>query len=375
MKKSLFIIAGILLLISCQSNDPEFINDPNYKTDRYGSFKVDTLYAVKDSTVWADTVNTNNTLRLSMTNMGGVKAGFVIKYLDVPADTINVSSAKIRFTTLAHFGQAGDEALVDMYSTTKLWDALDDINGDKIWHENPPISFLKTVNFTLKDSGITEIDIDPEWVKTWQGNDSLNYGFYFTLNPAETNLNVELGSKQSSFPPQIVYAYNDTSDTVQATNDATIFDYDRENGRVFSASGGYISAGIPTRYLVRFDMSALKENAIYYYANLAIPFEQDFPYRNSNKSDAFTFTSFEDYANNDKNPGYSLSMNTAAGKTRITNPPTMATDFIQPTRNGDINHQWFSVQYTVESDVFTAMHIYGADSDKKPMLIVKYLEK
>ncbi|RMH66638.1 MAG: hypothetical protein D6677_00090 [Calditrichaeota bacterium] len=374
MKRILSLLI-VIFFYACQSNDPDFINNPDFKTDRYGQFKIDTLFAVKDSTFFADTVNTNNASRLSMARMGGMSAGFVVKYLDLPADTVDVTAARLRLTTLGHFGDEGDDVMVDMYNVTALWDAKDNINGETIWHENPPISFLKTVTFTLQDSGVTEIEIEPSLIKTWQGNDSLNYGFYFTLNPSENNRNVEIGARSSAFGPQLVYAYNDTSDTVKATNDATIFDYDRENGIIFNENGGYLASGIAMRYLLRFDLSQISEKAIIYNANLAIPYDPDFSYRNPNKTEAFTFKAYEDFNADDQNPGYALNMYTGSGVTRVSNQPALATDFIQPMRNGDISHQWFALQFTSESDVFSAMHFYGVDSDKKPMLIIKYLEK
>ena len=374
MKKILSAVL-LLTLLACSSNDPDFVANPDYNANRYGQFKTDTLYAIKDSVVIADTVYTNNAGQLTLANMDGFTAGFLIKYLTLPDDTLTLNEINMSFTTEGHFGSDPQEVLVDIYEVTDIWDASTVVNRNPVWHDNPPITYLKTVTMQVADSAESTIPLDMDLLQKWQGNDSLNTGLYFTLNPSVQNLVLELSSLQSTQPPQLIYSYRDTSDTLSATNDATIFNYDYDNGMVFQPDGRYVSSGIAQHYLVRFDFSELADKAIYYNADLVIPWDDSFPYTNPNKPGAFTLRIFDDEAAENENPGITYVITEKETQTKVSNQSGFASQIIQSFNNGTLEHKWFSVEYTVESDVFSVVRFYGQNSTQKPMIIVKYLEK
>ncbi len=373
--KKILSAALLLTLLSCSSNDPDFVANPDFNANRYGQFKTDTLYAVRDSVVIADTVNTNNAGVLTMANMAGFTSGFLVKYLSLPEDTLTLNEINMSFITEGHFGSDPQEVLVDIYEVTDRWDAAVFVNQNPVWHDNPPITYLKTVSMQVADSARSNIPLDRDLLQKWQGSDSLNLGLYFTLNPSVQNLVLELGSLQSAQPPQLIYSYRDTSDTLTATNDASIFSYDYDNGTVFQPDGRYVSSGIAWHYLVRFDFSQLADNAIYYNADLVIPWDDTFPYRNPNKPGAFTLSLFDDEAAENESPAITYVITEKGTATKISNQSGFATQIIQSFNNGTFEHKWFSIAYTVESDAFSVVKFYGQNSTQKPMIIVKYLEK
>ncbi len=375
MMKKILSAALLLTIVACSSNDPDFVANPDYNANRYGQFKTDTLYAVLDSVVVADTVNTNNAGSLTLANMAGFTSGFVVRYLTLPDDTLTLKEIKMNFITEGHFGSDPQEVLVDIYEVNEVWDATTIINEKAAWHDAPPGTYLKTVSMMVADSAESNIALDMDLLKKWQSADSLNTGLYFTLNPSVQNMVLQFNSLQSTQPPRLIYSYKDTSDTVTATNDASIFSYDEINGTVFSPQGRYVASGIPRHYLVRFDFTQLSTRAIYYNADLVIPYDDAFPYTNPNKPGAFTLRMFDDEAAENENPSSTYVITEKGTATKISNQSGFASQIVQSIVNENLEHKWFSVEYAVESDVFSVIRFFGQQSAQKPMLIVKYLEK
>ncbi len=373
--KKILSAALLLMLVACSSNDPDFVANPDFNANRYGQFKTDTLFAVRDSIVMADTVNTNNAGMLTLANMDGFSSGFLIKYLSLPADTLVLKTVDMNFITSGHFGSDPQEVQVDIYEVTDSWDAATFVNQDPVWHSNPPITYLKTVSMQVADSARSVIPLDMDLLKKWQSNDSLNTGLYFALNPSVQNLVLELGSLQSTQRPQLVYSYADTTDTLTATNDASIFNYDYDNGTVFQPEERYLSSAIAWHYLVRFDFSQLADNAIYYKADLVIPRDDTYRYNNPNKQGAYTLRFFDDDAAQNESPTITYVVAENGTATRLSNQTGFASQIIQSINNGSIDHKWFSLEYNVESDAFSVVRFWGQKSTQKPMIIVKYLEK
>lgn len=370
------IVLLFLAIISCTNLDPNFNTNPDFsKNGRYGDFKIDTLYAVKDSLFESSELNTNASVKLSLANMDGMKAAFVVRFINLPADSIPVSSVDFSFSTYSFFGDTTKQtAQVSLYKANKLWDLSSIVNQDDDWRTNPPDELISELTITLRDSAVNHVNIPLTLFNEWRTNpDSLNYGLYLKLSDSEKNLVCEFNSINSAEHPVLRYSMaTDSVDTVAATNDATIFDYDKLNGTALAGNQLFISSGIPYRTLIKFDLTNIPKDAIYYSTDVKIAEDDNNPYKNPNKTQSIAFRALSSLANEEFNPATVFGMGKNGDYLKLNTPDLFGTRFTQQLVNDTFVNEWFVIQYLDEASDISKITLKGINSTQAPMLILKY---
>lgn len=386
MIKNVILFLFLVAAWSCTTLDPNQDPNPSYSVDgRYGNYTTDTLYAVADS-VYRDTYPvTGFSDKLTVGNTGGLSAGFLINFLDLPADTISVDSAFIKITTVNSFGSAaGEKIIVDFYTVLETWDSYSDTLS--IWR-NPPLNqFVGQAEFSLKDSAVNTFRIPDELFRKWQTeDDSLNTGLFARLNENYTDVVCEVGALSSSQIPILTYhTHTDTSssiDTLLTSRDVTIFNYDEINGTALNHASQnlLISSGVVTNVLLRFNLDALPEGAVYYNADLILTDTGEITYENPANNSAFLIRPVEDLATESFNPDRTFSLSSDGDKVSLngTFKTSMAEEVIQEIKNGVYRHDWFLFTFLNNDEELSVKTFFGAEADQSvaPKLVVKYLKE
>lgn len=381
MKKIIILIS--LAVISCTNINPDFNTNPDYnKSGQYGTFKIDTLYAVRDSMLERSPLNTNTSTKLTLANMDGVKAAFVIRFINLPPDSVTVTKVDLTFDTFGFFGDTTKStARVMVYKANKLWDASSIVNQDDDWRTNPPDELVTEMNVNLVDSMENTVEIPMSVFEEWRNMaDSLNFGLYFKFADEETNLVCEFNSINSPDHPKLNFTFAaDSADTVAATNDATIFDYDKIQGSALDTKGFFVSSGLPYHALLKFDFSSIPKDAIYFYTNLRLGEADENAYKNPDKTTPIVFHAVTNLDGEEFNPATAFSLKSVAGYYELNSPDILGTRFTQEVANGTFKNEWFEIQYLYEISVpafdegdFSKTSFKDVNSSEKPMLILKY---
>jgi len=210
--------------------------------------------------------------------------------------------------------------------------------------------------------------------------DSLNFGLYFKFADEETNLVCEFNSINSPDHPKLNFTFAaDSADTVAATNDATIFDYDKIQGSALDTKGFFVSSGLPYHALLKFDFSSIPKDAIYFYTNLRLGEADENAYKNPDKTTPIVFHAVTNLDGEEFNPATAFSLKSVAGYYELNSPDILGTRFTQEVANGTFKNEWFEIQYLYEISVpafdegdFSKTSFKDVNSSEKPMLILKY---
>ncbi len=380
----------VALFISCSNVDPN--NDPNplYGMDgRYGSFVQDTIYAQADTVLKGKYLFTGLSSKLSMGEYDGMSSGFEIMYTILPPDSVIVDSVQLKFSTLNSFGPNANEVINGtMY---RVIDTLitDSVNISDIWRNPLDPSFVSEIgpiSFKLQDSAVTSIELPLELFNDWRTNSSENNGLYF--HPQEEDVIVELGSRNSSFDPILVFYTHNTEDsviidTLSSVSDASIFNYDDVNGSALNLENNKIlvSSGNNSRSLLKFDMSGLPKNAIFYSTDLILTEDDSNPYENSENNTSFLLRPLEELTTSQDDfvfsPNRVFSLISSDGFTKVlgTHKNDLSTDVVQAIGNGTLKNEWFLIEFFSNSDDLSVKRFWGVNADKavSPKVIVKYL--
>ena len=379
----------ITLLYSCSNVDPN--NDPNslYETDgRYGVFVQDTIYATADTVVRGRFLNTSLSPKLSLGEYDGLSAGFELIFASLPVDSILVDSVYLKFTTLNSFGPNAFETVGGMMY--RIIDTLDtdSVNVLDLWRnptDNSIVTEVEPVNFNLQDSSETSILFPMDLFDDWRINSTENYGIYF--HPTEEDVVVELGSRNSSVDPMLIY-YTHIEDSVIADtlfpiSDAPIYNYDEFGGTAlnFDENKILVSSGVNTNMFLKFETSELPANAIFYSANVILTEDDSNPYENSENAISFllrpleTITANEDDYIFSPDRAYSILSDEGFSDVSAISKTELSTDVIQEILNGTVNNEWFMIQFLNRNSELSVKRFWGTKADKSlsPKLIVKYL--
>ncbi|MCB0282768.1 MAG: hypothetical protein H6627_03850 [Calditrichae bacterium] len=385
MTKKIVLLLLILAAWSCTTLDPNQDPNPSYTVDgRYGNYVSDTLYAIADSINPVGYAVTGFADKLIVGNLGGIDAGFLINFVDLPADTVVVDSAFVNLTTVNSFGNnATDKVDVEFYTVLETWDSYADTIST--WR-NPPLGeMLGQVSIAIKDSSKNKLKIPDDVFYKWRSeNDSLNTGLYVKLSDSYKDVVCEFGSLSSSNVPFLTYhTHTDTSsliDTMLTSRDVTIFNYDSFMSPALEHEENtiLISSGVINNILLKFDLDQIPADAIYYSADLILTGTDKSDYENPENKSSFLLRPVEDITSGEYSPNKSIGM-IADGSEAIINgtyKSIFASDVIQEIKNGSYTHQWFSFSFLTTDEDLSVKYYYGAKADLSvaPKLIVKYLK-
>jgi len=393
MKKiSIFFL--LIIIISCSTEDA---TSPNDKLLIKGEYRIDTLYAIQDTFLTAPPLRTSYSSKLSVGKYQGFSANFLIRFVFLPPDTIQVDSARIEFSGASHYGDASVSSItVDAYKVLETWDR--DANMDDYWRSYIPNGDLVysgefTLSDSLNDSIKYIIPLDNDLIKEWQQTeDSLQTGLYFTLASGSAEAVAEIASfntLNAADAPKLIFKRETDStavwDTLIIGDDLTIFP--PEEGGVFqNTQNVYIAGGNPVHSFIKFDLSLLPENILIYNAELLVDldggntlvnalFYSDFYLRVVTEADdnltSFTIDSsfMVDYRQN-------ISMTKEDNRLLFENydKTNFGQYVLQQIINGDMEYKWFFLQYKIENQSLSVERILGVKNPPhKEMLIVKYV--
>ncbi len=392
----LFFALLTVLISSCANLDPN--DNPNSEyggTDRYGNLTADTLYALQDTVRQFDYVSSGTSLKLSLADLGGLKAGFFIRFTTLPDSLERLLSAQVDFITNESFGlNIGDSMQVDVFSVSREWISTD-VNTTEDFRNNPPADYIETISFSAADSARSSYVLPMNLAEQWILNDSLNYGLYFTPRAGQGDVAINVGALGASLAPQLIIERSTDStavrDTLATGPDATLFSMNM-NPPALQISGEQVvvASGVPVRTFLKFDLSSLPRNAIYYDAYVTLFDVEDNPYENPEKNNLFylrniseagpdlsTFTIDSSFTTNFRQ-SFSLEQTSSNNfaKLRGFERNYFAEDFIQLYLNGEIDHEWFLLHYINEGTDLSVKRFYGAgvaDKNLRPILVVKYI--
>ncbi len=396
MKSKLILISIVFLasLWGCSDLEDTPSSAEFNLDDRYGSFVIDTIYAVKDTFIVGDYFDTDLSEKLSVGKIDGIEASFLIKVLSFPDSALHLDSAFILLNGAGTFSRDIQNIDLKIYETGKEWEQ--DVNKDETWHHFQPATD-PTINYFLDVDDTTEykISIDPEVVLRWRDQQELNTGLYFKAAENTDGVIKEFGSFNSStlFPKMVYVMSTDTStvrDTINVGLDATIFDYPDDGSGAFDLSKNedklFVSSGIPAHSFFKFDFSVIPKTALIDQAILSVEIDDDNDLENPGHSATFYIRSITE-ASQDLSTyeidslfityaelNYLHSEDEGMLVTSETSRSSFGKTLIQLIVDGSVTNEWLYLQYVSERTDFSVKKFRGLESyvNYPPRIIVKY---
>jgi hypothetical protein len=392
--KKIYIFFLLIITISCSTEDA---TSPNDKLLIKGAYIIDTLYAIQDTFIAAPPLRTSYSSKLSVGKYQGFPANFLLRFVFLPPDTIQLDSARIELSGASHYGDGSvSSVMVEAYKVLDTWDR--DANMDDYWRTYTPNGDLVysgefTLSDSLNDSIKYIIPLDNDLIKEWQQTeDSLQTGLYFTMASGSPEAVAEIASFNTyvaADAPKLIFKKETDStavwDTLIIGDDVTIFP--PEEGGVFqNTQNVYIAGGNPVHSFIKFDLSVLPENILIYNAELHADldssstlvnrqFKSDFYLRVVKEADdnLTTFTIDSGFV-------YDIRQNISMIKedNRLQLGDYDKSNFgqyiLQKIINGELEYKWFFLQYKIENQSLSVERILGVKNPPhKEMLIVKYV--
>jgi hypothetical protein len=274
----------ILLLIFSACSDEMLLTDVNRSMlNSYGEIKRDTLYAIAARTYSGGKVNTGSSSKLLLGSYGGYNAQFLMKFTNLPNDTIVVDTVRLLLRVRSNMGDSTSMVNGTIYRVTSSWG--NDVNIDSSWdvRSNLDYSAATSLNFSISsaDSATLVFDLPVGLVDIWRDTVTAgqqNFGLFFDYQSAEQIIQFySLENSTVDVLPRLVFIYKDTStdtggivyDTTYASLDASLIDFDGN----LDQNTIYIGAGYSIYSFVQFDLSVVPSDAFVSTANFV--FNQD----------------------------------------------------------------------------------------------------
>jgi len=260
MKKGILFTLLLTAFWACQ--DLKSINPPDEIDlhDQYGQY-VDTLINASQTAFKIDQfINTGNALKLNLGSYEGFSAGFLLTFLSLPTDTVQIDSAYIELASYSKFGDGTEDMQISVYRVEDDWEEHK-VNAQQEWHDYQPSNLVGQYTFPAADSLRLRFDLDTTLVNDWRRDPDSNKGLYFKVENENLDYIREIESLEvlsgEDWPRFCIYfQQNDTltkKDSSRAGYDASIFNY---QGDVFELAEQQqdilIGSGIASRAFVRF---------------------------------------------------------------------------------------------------------------------------
>ncbi len=412
MKRTLLFLILLLTAWACQKLNS--VNPPD-EFDVNGQFGrlVDTAFYATDARFTVDyRSDTANGKKLCVGNYADFQAGFFIKFILLPSDTMKIDSLFLEFTSFNKFGTGQDDLNLEVYEVDREWDEHT-INTLDEWHNWQPNGqpIYNTV-ISAADTAKMKIEIDTTLFNKWRYEPDQNFGVYVKAASAQGNHIREFKSLESGNPldwPKVYYFKNqgDTAsvlDSVRTGIDATVFDYPQSSANnVFEEAQAnndlLIASGIPARLFVRFDsLKTLPKTAVIQAANLVLEIdESNTALQNENQSNVFYLRSISkaDTALNsfeidssfttDSNFGFDMIISGGAIQMKSAQEQEkFGKNQIQNLINGRKTTEWFYVHFVdapslsaVEANDISVYKLFSPNDAEHPealKLHIRYFE-
>ncbi|MGD9898293.1 MAG: hypothetical protein AB7T22_04110 [Calditrichaceae bacterium] len=396
MKSKLILISIVFLasLWGCSDLEDTPSSAEFNLNDRYGSFVIDTIYAVKDTFIVGNYADTDLSEKLSVGKIDGIEASFVIKVLSFPDSTLSLDSAYILLTGVGTFSRDIQNIDLKIYEVEKEWEK--DVNLDETWHYyNPSTDPIVNYSVNVDDTTEHKILIDPEVVLGWRASQEINNGLYFKAAENTDGVIKEFGSFNSStsFPKMVYVMSTDTStvrDTIDVGLDATIFDYPGDGSGVFDLKSNedklFVSSGVLVHSFFKFDFAEIPKTALIDQVILEVETDDDNDLENPGHSASFYIRSVTE-ASQDLSTyeidslftlyadlNYLHSEEDGKLVTSESSRSSFGKSLIQLIVDGSVTNEWLYLQYISELTDFSVKKFRGLESyvNHPPRIIVKY---
>jgi hypothetical protein len=380
---------------SCIEGDP--LHDITGGGINNGGIYLDTLYAISDTSIVEGKLPLPFSGKLLFGSHADFESRFLIRFLNIPADSFQVDSLKLILTSISNQGETPTPLTGTTYMVTADWE--ESVNGDESWHwqDNIDNSPETSAIFEISDRVETThtIDLPTALLDTWQdttggGN---NFGLLVDFNNAPYIK--EFGSTNNStfsLIPRMVAVYYNASldstihDTLFADKDASLIDFTGE----FNPDLTQIVSGYSVKSFFKFDFSKIPKTAAF--ATMRFILTRDVP--NSVINRDFTEQMYLRTAtsNYDALPFYEIDSSFVINfnhNVTLAEPSSNVLDispaergensqhFLQDIINGDIPFGSFMVHYRNEWQGISVYAVKGADAsdiNQRPKLIFEYYD-
>lgn len=396
MKKILIIFTLTLFIFGCSDSNPFFDKDKQI-LNTYGEIVRDTLYAVSDTYVNNGFISTASGPALSLGAANGFESRVLIKFSNLPADTLQLNSVKILIKSRTKYGEAISPIEGTLYRVLEDWE--EDVNIQDEWHNGGYLSKLDQaeitpINFTvnIEDTVNLEIELPDTLVSIWHDttNGGQNFGVMLDFNTADHV--AEFLSTETGSSPQLIYSYVDSSDsliqdTLFASKDAALVDFPMES-ELQNDSTVFVLSGYSANAIFTFDFNGIPANALLTSANFIFSEDTLLSAKNSSRSQNFyirNITSdlsqlpdFEIDSTFVQNVFYNIILDETSENSLALGQLRQGETgqyFIQSVLNKTIDNTGFLVQYIGEGtnlSKYAIKRINQQSEETSPKLIIEY---
>jgi len=408
MKKIIAFILSLTAHWACQNLNSIEPPDEFNLSGQFGNF-VDTVFYAQEAKFEVDyRAATGNGTNLCVGNYKNFNSAFFIKFVGLPADTMQIDSVFLELTSNGKFGEGESDLAIQVFEVDQEWDEHT-INTLDEWHEYQPLEMIYQTDIPASDSLKVRIPLDTLLLNKWRYETDLNYGLMIKTVSEQDNHIREFESFEVINDldwPKIYYYVNedDTTsilDSVRVGFDATIFDYPNPDGtNIFDLAQEnqdlILASGIPARLSVRFNiLDSLAANYVMQAADLEIDINDtdietntaENPLDNANQYAGFylrsvtqtdsglvvdsSFVISSDFSFVMQKSDNMISMSSANEKEEF------GKNQIQNIINGYKNTKWFSIQFIEETSTVSVLRLFPLNSVENPnpiRLRLRYIE-
>lgn len=150
----------ILFLFFSACSDEMLLTDVNRSMlNAYGEIKRDTLYAIAARTFSGGKVNTGSSSKVMLGSYGGYDAQFLMKFSNLPNDTIVVDTVRLLLQVRSNLGDSTSMINGTIYRVTSAWG--DDVNIDSSWDVRSNIDYTAATSLDFSISSADSVNDCP----------------------------------------------------------------------------------------------------------------------------------------------------------------------------------------------------------------------
>ena len=392
-KKYLLSVLVLVTMWSCSEGDPLHIIT-NTRVEN-GGIVSDTLYALADTSIVKGKISTANSKRLLLGQNSGFETRFLIRFGQMPDDTIKVDSLRLLLTSVANFGETAAPIQGSAYLVTEDWP--ESVNEDADWDFRSKIDQTEetTAHFEINADAkqIHSIDLPPALVDVWRDTTGggKNFGILVDFNSA-TNIKEfsSVDALLSGQRPRLVVTYTDTGldsimhDTLFVNKDASLIEFIG----TLNPTDLVVASGYAVQSYLKFDFSHVPSNAILSTMNMIIKRDTLNSLINENRTEEMYLrlvrNSYDELpvAEIDssfmQNVYYNVSMVDNDAHELSIDPLDRGPGsqrFIQEILNGETPYGSFLLHYKNEGEdisIYKMIDEKTSDPDERPRLIIEY---
>ncbi len=376
--------------------DGDLLSDNSGQRIIYGTVFRDTLVAFADTSIVEGKVSTAVGLKLLLGSYADFDARFLIKFTNIPSDTIKIDSLRLMLTTVSNQGDMTDSPMTgSIYLVSTDWS--ESVNADEDWDYKANIDYAleTTTTFEILDdsTGVHLIDLPTAIMDIWQDTIGGSQNFGLLVDFDNTTYMKEFSSDEGATPsqrPKLIAVYYNVAldstfhDTLFVESDASLIDF---NGS-FDPQKLIAVSGYSVYTFLKFDLGSIPVRAAMATMDLILKRDTLNSVFNNNKSDVmYLRTVSSDYdllpyytvdSTFSSNIFYSVELEETSDNILSINPfdrGLASQSFFQDIINGNISYGSFLLHYRYEGDDIAIYSIKDSSSpniDDRPMLILEY---